>query len=460
MTDGGAAPRRACLGLIANWAGSHSASWRHPHVPPGAPMDIDFYRAIAATAERGRFDLIFLADHLATGDPNATPADLEVSGEVVAFEPITLLACLAGSTRHIGLTATISTTYSEPFNVARMMASLDHLSRGRAGWNVVTSERAAATLNFGGERRMKHDDRYARAREYVDVVTALWDSWDDDAFTYGKADGIYFDRDKLHFTNHDGEYFYVRGPLNVARPPQGHPVVIQAGSSDAGQELAAATADLVFTGQLHIDNGRAFYRSVKQRLARYGRDPASLKIMPGLIPIVAPTEAAAKEKYDFIQSLITPEAALASLASLWGGIDFSKLDLDAPADLPFDPDHGVNRQNFLMEMARREALTLRQLAYRATGTRSHRMFVGSAEAMADDIELWLDTDAADGFNIFPAWLPDGLDDFVEMVVPLLQERGRFRTEYEGATLRENLGLKRPANRFARSVQAAGSVGSS
>jgi len=436
------------LGLVINWAGGHVASWKHPTVPSGAAMNFDYYRGIAATAERACFDLLFLADHLSVGEAGATAERLQKSGEVVFFEPMILLAGLAAITRHIGLTATVSTTYNEPYNVARVFASLDHLSNGRAGWNVVTTGREAAAPNYGQEKHMQHADRYHRAHEFLDVVKALWDSWDDDAFLHDKARGIFFDKAKIHFQNHAGEHFSVKGPLNVARPPQGHPLIIQAGSSDAGQDLAAATADVVFTGQLTLEGGQRFYRGLKARMAKLGRAPDSLRVLPGLVPIVGRTHAEAREKFDAIQNLMDGDEALMFLSQMLGGADLSGIPPDVPGpDLPMIENRGSSGPKLLQEKAKRENLTLRQLAYEVAGARRHRLVIGSATEVADQLELWFKNEAADGFNIFPAWMPGGVEDFAELVIPELQRRGLYRTRYEGGTLRENLGLERPANRY-------------
>ena len=436
------------LGLVINWAGGHVASWKHPDVPPGAAMSFDYYRELAALAESARFDLLFLADHLSVGEAGATAERLQKSGEVVFYEPMTLLSGLAAVTRHIGLTATVSTTYNEPYNVARVFASLDHMSKGRAGWNVVTTGREAAAPNYGQAKHMLHADRYHRAHEFLDVVKALWDSWEDDAFLHDKARGIFFDKHKMHFVNHSGELFSVKGPLNVARPPQGHPLIIQAGSSDAGQDLAAATADVVFTGQLNLEGAQRFYRSLKGRMAALGRAPESLRVMPGLVPIVGRTPAEAREKFDAIQNLIDSEDAFAFLSQMLGGADLSGIPPDLPAPtLPMTENRGMSGATLLQEKARRENLTLRQLAFEVAGARRHRLVIGSATEVADQLELWFHNQAADGFNVFPAWMPGGVQDFADLVIPELQRRGLYPTEYQGGTLRENLGLARPPNRY-------------
>ncbi|MFM9969559.1 MAG: LLM class flavin-dependent oxidoreductase [Burkholderiales bacterium] len=447
------------LGLVINWAGGHVASWKHPQVPPGAAMSFDFYKGLAETAERARFDLLFLADHLSVGEAGATAERLQTSGEVVFFEPMILLAGLAAITKHIGLTATVSTTYNEPYSVARVFASLDHLSGGRAGWNVVTTGREAAAPNYGQAKHMQHADRYHRAHEFLDVVKALWDSWEDDAFLHDKRRGIFFDKAKMHFLNHVGELLAVKGPLNVARPPQGHPLIIQAGSSDAGQDLAAATADVVFTGQLDLAGGQKFYRGLKARMVKLGRSPESLRVMPGVVPFVGRTHAEAQEKFDAIQNLMDGDEAMRFLSQMLGGADLSGIPADVPGpDLPMIENRGSSGPKLLQEKAKRENLTLRQLAYQVAGARRHRLLIGSASEVADDLEAWFKNEGADGFNIFPAWMPGGVDDFAELVVPELQKRGLYRHDYEGKTLRENLGLDRPTNRYALHGEGAPIVG--
>jgi alkanesulfonate monooxygenase len=448
------AGKHIALGLVINWAGGHVASWKHPDVPAGASMDFGFYRRIAELAERGRFDLLFLADHLAIGEAGAPVEKLERSGEVVFFEPMMLLAGLASITKHIGLTATVSTTYNEPYNVARVFASLDHLSGGRAGWNVVTTGREAAAPNFGRAQHMEHGERYHRAHEFLDVCKQLWDSWDDDAFVYDKVRGLYFERDRMHVQNHVGELFRVKGPLNVARPPQGHPLIIQAGSSEAGQELAAATADVVFTGQLALEPAQRFYASLKGRMAKHGRETGSLIVMPGVVPVVGRTAREAREKFEGIQSLIDLDEALNFLSQMLGGADLSHVPLDTVApELPTVQNRGMSGPKLLQDKARREGLTLRQLAYEVAGARRHRLLIGSAVEVADDLERWVRERGADGFNIFPPWMPGCVEDFVELVIPLLQERGLFRREYAPGTLREQLGLERPPNRYSARAAA-------
>jgi alkanesulfonate monooxygenase len=405
------------------------------------------------TAERAKFDMMFLADGVAVRR-GQEPEALSRSGQIVHFEPLTLLSALSAVTERIGLVATASTTYNEPFHIARKFASLDYLSGGRAGWNVVTSATEAEAKNFNRDKHMEHDLRYERAHEFLQVVTGLWDSWDDDAFLRDKESGVYFDIDKLHVLNHKGKHFSVRGPLNVARPPQGYPVLIQAGASQAGREFAAETAEVIFTAQQTLAEAQAFYADIKGKLAAYGRSPEHLKIMPGVFPVIGRTEEEAKEKYDQLQGLIHPKVGLALLSGLVGGVDLSDYPLDGP--LPELPETNANksRLQLVSDLAGRENLTIRELYLAVAGARGHWTIWGTPEQIADQLEDWFVNDAADGFNIMPPYLPGGLDEFVESVLPVLRQRGLFRTEYEGRTLRENLGLPRPSNQFSTAVPSA------
>ncbi len=352
---------------------------------------------------------------------------------------------------HIGLVATATTSYNEPYNIARKFASLDHISGGRAGWNVVTSSNLSEAYNFGREAHFEHDERYDRAIEFADIVCGLWDSWDDDAFVRDRASGRYFDPAKLHVLNHKGKHFSVRGPLNVARPPQGHPVIFQAGSSEVGRELAARTAEGVFAPQHSLASAQEFYRDLKGRMAKYGRPPEALKIMPGLNAIVGRTAKEADEKHRYLQSLIHPDVGLELLSNALGGFDLSEYDLDGP--LPEIPDHwgvvtGQTSLRNVVGWAREEGLTIRQLYERYAGARGQRTLKGSPVEIADDMATWFLNRGVDGFLVQPAYLPGGLDDFVDLVIPESQPRGLFRTDYDGVTLRENLGLKRPPGRYA------------
>jgi FMN-dependent oxidoreductase (nitrilotriacetate monooxygenase family) len=364
---------------------------------------------------------------------------------VTSFDPLTLLPALAVLTEHLGLIATASTTYNEPYHVARKFASLDHISGGRAGWNVVTSGNPDEALNFGLEEHVEHATRYRRAREFFDVVTGLWDSWADDAFIRDVESGSYFDPEKMHVLNHHGEFLKVRGPLNIARPIQGWPVIVQAGASDAGRQLAAETAEVIFGAGGPIAMGRAFYADVKGRMRALGRPPEHLKVLPGAFVVVGDTVEEARAKRMKLDSLVHYDSAIASLSVMLGH-DASKFDPDGP--LPPIPESNASKsgRDRLVELAQRENLTVRQLAQRVGGF-GGLAFVGTPATIADQMEEWLMTDACDGFNIMFPYLPAGLDDFVNGVVPELQRRGIFRREYEGATLRENLGLPRPENRF-------------
>ncbi|GEQ78120.1 monooxygenase [Comamonas testosteroni] len=431
--------------------GHHIAAWRHPDVPANLALNFNYYREIAQIAEAGKFDALFLADHI--GINQASGEDIEVqqrSARAVFFEPLTLLSALAVSTEHIGLIATTSTSYHEPYNVARKFASLDHLSGGRAGWNVVTSATNTEARNFGLARQTPHAERYEQAEEFVKVVQGLWDSWDDDAFPIDKDSAQYFDPRKLHPLNHKGKHLEVAGPLNVSRSPQGHPVIVQAGSSEAGQELAARTAEVVFTAQQSLETAQAFYRSLKDRLPRYGRDRDELKIMPGMFFVVGESEAHAKEKLEQLQSLLPPQVGLGLLSSQMGSIDLTPYPLDGPFPENLqEPEGHKARFNLLVQTALREKLSIRQLYEKVAPARGHWTVVGTAEQIVDQMQEWFDNEAADGFNVMAPTFPSGLQDFVHLVVPELQRRGLFRHEYEGKTLRDRLALRRPTSVYAR-----------
>jgi len=443
------------LGAYFNPTGHHVASWRHPRAQKDAHINIRHYVEIARTAERAKFDMIFLAD-----SASVRQADIEAQCRSVQFianfEPITLLSAIAMMTERIGLIATASTSFNEPYHVARKFASLDHISGGRAGWNVVTSGSRVEALNFNRNAPYPHADRYKRAHEFVDVVTRLWDSWDDDAFIRDQDSGIFFDRDKVHLLNHKGQHYSVRGPLNVPRSPQGWPVVVQAGASDDGKELAAQYAEAIFSPHLTIDAAKPYYDDVKGRMRRYNRDPNHLKILPGLSVIVAPTEAEARADYEFIQSLIHPMVGREILATMLGDMDLSKYSLDEPLPDELPPTNGSKGHfDSIIAMARREKLTIRELGKRVAGARGKNVFVGTPKQVADYMEEWFVKGACDGFNIMPPYIPGSLDDFCTLVVPELQRRGLFRTEYEGRTLRENLGLPRPESIYSQSAGAVG-----
>ncbi|WP_063010984.1 LLM class flavin-dependent oxidoreductase [Nocardia kruczakiae] len=430
--------------------GHHEASWRLPESDPLAHLDIEHYIHLAETAERGRFDSIFFADSpVLQGDPGRRP--------VGKLEPTILLTAIALRTRRIGLIATASTSYNDPYNLARRFASVDWVSGGRVGWNIVTTAGADAARNFGLDDVPDHRLRYEKAAEFVDVATKLWDSWDDDAFIGDKELGIHSDPDKVREINHIGEFFRVAGPLNVPRSPQGYPVLVQAGSSEDGKGFAARYAEAVFTAQQTLEDGKQFYADLKERARRLGRDPDTVKILPGIVPVIGDTEAHARELDDELTRLIQPEYQRRTLAERFKlPVDALDLDSELPADLPTEDEiqGAKSRFTLIVNLARRERLTVRQLIARLGGGRGHRTFAGTAEQVADTIQEWFTDGAADGFNVMPAALPSGLERFVDEVVPILQERGLFRTEYEASTLRGHYGLARPENRFSVAADAA------
>jgi len=446
-----ASARQLHLGAFMRPVSIHTGAWRWPGAFPDANFNLAHLKRFIQTLERGRFDAFFMADHLAV--LNMPLEALKRSHTVTSFEPFTLLSALSAFTERIGLVATASTTFDAPYHIARRFASLDHLSGGRAGWNIVTTSNPDAALNFGLEEHMEHAERYARAREFYDVVTGLWDSWADDAFVRDAESGIYFDPEKLHALAHKGKYLSVRGPLNIARPVQGWPVIVQAGASDAGRQLAAETAEVVFAAGLPLPAARQFYADVKGRAQKAGRNPDHVKILPGALVIVADTVEEARARRAKLDSLVHYESAIASL-SIALGHDASTFDPDGPLpDIP-DTNQSKSGRERVVDLARRERLTVRQLAQRLGGY-SGLTFAGTPATIADAMEEWLHSRASDGFNVMFPYLPQGLDDFVDRVVPELQRRGLFRREYEGKTLRENLGLPRPENRFfAQPARAA------
>lgn len=438
------------LGAFLYFTGHHVAAWRHPEAWAGDRLKhyVDFTRL----AEAAKFDAVFFADGVDVRLRNVEAASRKAHSGVSLFEPLTLLSALATATENIGLIATASTSFTEPYNLARQFASIDHLSGGRAGWNLVTSSDPDAAFNFGHAAPIPHSERYRRAEEFADVVLGLWDSWEDDAFLRDRSSGRYFDPDKLHVLDHVGAHFRVRGPLNVPRTPQGRPVVVQAGSSESGKELAARTAEVIFTAQLTLEDAVSFYADVKGRLATYGRSPDDLKIMPGVFPVVGRTEAEARGKFEALQDLVQPAVGLDLLAGLAGGENLADYPLDGPLPPLPESEAGKSRQSLLIDLARRENLTIRQLYLRIAGARGHWQLVGTAERIVDQLEERFVNYGADGFNVMAPLVPSGLTDFIELVIPELRRRGLFRAEYEGATLRENLGLSRPANRFARGAE--------
>jgi FMN-dependent oxidoreductase (nitrilotriacetate monooxygenase family) len=426
--------RKLHLNAFMRSEGHHEASWRHPDTRPELTLNIQHFINMAQTAERGLLDSIFLADSYA--------------GRKSKLEPLTFLSALAAVTKHIGLIATVNTTYNEPFHTARKFASLDHISGGRAGWNIVTGA-DLAEANFGREKHPEHSLRYETAAEFVEVTKQLWDSWEDDAPIYDKQSGNEFVQDKIHEINFKGDYYSVKGPLNIARPPQGYPVLVQAGSSESGKEFAAKTAEVIFTAQPTFADAQVFYNDVKSRLAKYGRAPEQLQILPGISPTLANTEAEARDIAQELDNLADTTDGIRRLSARFG-IDLSKYPIDGPVPLhEVKALHEVNasksRYQLIVDLARNENLTIRQLVQRLAGARGHVTFVGTPLQMADVIEHWFRNGACDGFNVMPQLYPSGLDMFVDKVIPELQNRGLFRTAYEGTTLRESFGLTRPAN---------------
>jgi FMN-dependent oxidoreductase (nitrilotriacetate monooxygenase family) len=423
------------LGLYLAATGHHAAGWRMPGAQAGG-QNLPLITRIAQTAERGKFDMVFFAD-----SPNSAPN--MHPGMIVRLEPLTLLAALATATQRIGLAATVSTTYTEPYNLARMMSSLDHISNGRVAWNVVTGSFSEVGENFS-KAHPPHDKRYAIAAEYLDVVKGLWDGWEDGALVMDRDTGVYVDLSKRHELNHKGEFYSVRGPLNITRSPQGHPVIIQAGASDAGKDFAAASAEVIYSIQQELESSLAFNNDIRERARATGRDPSRIKILPGVIPLVGSTEKEAREKLARLGELVDPKTALQVLAERLGhNLDRYPLDALVP-DLP--PSDGMRgHAESLKKLAKKHNFTLRELRDYTSVGYGHRLLIGTPEQVADGLLEWFDAGAADGFNIMPPWFPESFDDFVDHVVPLLQSKGKFRRDYAGATLREHLGLSVPPN---------------
>ena len=447
--------RKIRLGAFLPGGGQHIAAWRHPDQPADGATSLAFHADLAREAERGLFDAYFLADGLAVAFGGGTEGG---NAKVAGFEPVTLFAALAPLTKNLGFIATASTTYEEPYNTARKFASLDLISDGRAGWNVVTTATEAAAQNFNLDRQLPHADRYKRAAEHVDVVKKLWDSFEDDVFIRDKETGVFYDTARIHHADHRGEHFKVRGPLNVSRSPQGHPVIVQAGQSEDGRGLAAATAEVIFTAHQRLDTAQEFYRDIKARARGLGRDPGHILIMPGVSPFVGRTESEAQEKYDRLTRLILEEDGIALIKGLTGGsLDLTGHDLDRPLPELEHTEGNQSRQTLIRQIADENGFTIRQLYQWVASARGHFTVVGTPAQIADTLQDWFENEGADGFNILPPWLPTGLTDFVDLVIPELQRRRLFRTEYEGRTLRENLGLPYPVNRHAAAraaVQAA------
>ncbi|MBS7544858.1 LLM class flavin-dependent oxidoreductase [Ancylobacter oerskovii] len=435
-----ARPRQLHFNVHVSTGGNHEGAWRHPRSEPVQLTSLDYQRKVAAIAERGKLDALFFGDVPALSD-NVKLRPVE------QLDPVALHGALSAVTTHIGLAATISTSFNEPFNVARKIASLDLLSGGRVGWNIVTTSSENAARNYGLDGVIAHRDRYRRAEDFVEVVKKLWGSWDADAIVHDREAGLYVDTDRIHPISHEGEFFKVRGPLNVPPSPQGRPVLIQAGSSETGVAFAARHAEVVFTAQRTLEDGQRFYRELKRQVAANGRDPEHVKIVVGLSPIIGGTEAEAKKLAQELNELTVPEYGLRQLRQ-FSGVDLSAYPLDAPVPLDAFPDAEAvethrSRTALVIELAKRETLTIRQLLHRLAGARGHQTFVGSTDQLADRIEEWFTSGAADGFNFMPAYLPGGLEDFVDGVIPILQRRGLFRRDYEGTTLRDHYDLPFP-----------------
>jgi FMN-dependent oxidoreductase (nitrilotriacetate monooxygenase family) len=435
-----------------NPQGDHRMSWRHPRAPGPEVFDLEYYRQLAIAAENAVMDLIFVADHVAIWD--SFPSALAHYANA-RLEPITLLSALAAATKHIGLIGTASSSYSEPYNIARAFASLDHLSNGRAGWNVVTSGMDEEALNFGKDGNIEHAIRYERAAEFLDTAKALWNSWEDDAILIDKGSGYFADPTRVHRIDHAGKHFKVRGPLNVPRPIQGHPVIVQAGSSEDGKNLAAAHADLHFSLVRSIDEGKQYRHDLNERLARAGRKPDSFKILPGVVPIVAESASAAREKQEQLESLMPIQIGV-DLLSSWCGVDLSKSPVDGPLP-PHPPEETFNGQRTNLARVRafaEQGLTIRQTAQRISKAGTAPLMLGTPVEIADQLEAWFTAGAADGFNLMFQLIPEDWINFASLVVPELQRRGLARREYGSGNLRERLGLPRPANRFAESKNGA------
>ena len=442
------AKRMMHLGAFVHETGQHVAAWRHPESHYHSGVRFADMAETAQLAERGRMDFLLLADSAAV-DLEGSPDARGRMGKVVKFEPMTILSALAAVTKNLGFVATSTTTFNEPYTLARQFASLDAISGGRSGWNLVTSNNEQDALNYSREAHMSHGDRYERAIEFAEVVQGLWDSWDDDAFIRDKDSGVFYDTTKMHVLNHKGKHFQVRGPLNVPPSPQGRPILVQAGASGTGRDVAARLAEIVFTAQTTFEQAKEFYTDVHTRLPRFGRSADEVRVMPGFYPVVAATQSEAQEKFEYLQSLIQVPVGIAVLEHTIGVHDLDKLPLDGPVPEMPDTNGPLSRQRLLLEQARRDKLTFWQLCLANAGPRGHVLSNGSPAQVADKKEHWFTDDTTDGFNVMPAYLPGALRDFVDGVIPELQRRGLFRTEYESTTLRGNLGLPKPANRHHR-----------
>jgi len=444
--------RQLALNVFIAPAGHHIAAWRHKDSTADGGVEIDHYINIAKQAEASFFDAVFVADYMFSYDKRSAPSASR-SAYATYLEPLTLLSALAVVTKEIGLIGTQTTTYNEPYNLARRFASLDLISHGRAGWNLVTTGNEPEAYNFGDKPLPPHAERYERAEEFARVVKGLWDSWEDGSFPRDKEAGLFFDPEKLHVLNHHGKYYSVRGPLNVARSPQGRPVIVQAGSSPVGRAFAAETAEVIFVATPTLAEAQEFYADMKSRAVAQGRKADDIKILPGVFPVVGRTEEEARRKFQELQDLIQPEVGLGLLSGLVGA-DLTGLDPNGKLpELPQALGH-IGRQKLLLELAQRENLTVKELYLRIAGARGHWTLVGTPTQIADQLQLWFESGAADGFNVMPPILPTGLEDFTTLVVPELQRRRLFRTEYTGSTLREHLGLAKPEPVWAKAQRDA------
>ncbi len=435
---------RIGLNLVQN--GTHHSAWRHPLARADASLDFELYVDMVQAAERQKMHFLFLADGAGVRIDAKDNNDLSYHGHIDRFEPLTLVAALSAVTKHIGFVLSASTTYNEPYALARRLASIDHISHGRAGWNVVTGWSPEEAKNFGLSKLMDHDQRYARAREFVKVVKGLWDSWEDDAFVRDKASGHYFDPEKLHVLNHEGDFYKVRGPLNLTRMPQGYPVLAQAGASGPGRDLGSSMADMIYTAQTDIEEAKEFRRDMRARTAAAGRDPDSILIMPGWMPILGETDAAAHQRFDEMDELIPMVVQLEHVTKLLG--DMSKYNLDDPMPTPLPPTHGTQSLRERVEKRLAEKpMTIRECCKMMSSWFSHRAACGTVEWVADKMQHWYEEGACDGFNLSPAYMPGPAFDFIDKLLPELRRRGLFQSEYAGKTLRENLGLARPPNQY-------------
>jgi len=441
--------RQLALNLFIYPDGHHEAAWRYKGSAVDRVLDVTYYQELAQRAETHKFDAVFFADGPALAD-NVRYA------QRFRFEPVTLLTAIAAATKRIGLIGTASTTYTEPYNLARQFASLDHFSGGRAGWNIVTTSSPQAAQNFGLPEHPPHHERYDRAREYLDVITRLWDSWEDDAVVNDPASGVFADTSKIHALNHVGKHFRVRGPLNVPRSPQGRPVYVQAGSSDDGRAFAARFAEAIFTAHQTLGSAQEFYADIKRQARAFDRHPGQIKILPGISPFIGSTQAEADRQQEEFNALIQPEFSLTQLRQMIG-LDLSGYDLDGPFPRHLIDTNGArgvaSRFKLVVDIIDRENPTVRQLIQRLAGARGHWVIAGTPEKIADNIQTWFENGAADGFNVMPPWLPGGFDIFAEQVVPILRKRGLFREDYTGTTLREHYGLARPASVYSTEVKA-------